>query len=199
MHVMFSLQTAQCLPWWRAQKHMPSSRFSADLFRLFFHQYVCFGFRWGSWRAPMNTWVWREQEEARRCWWVIAHTHIHTNTHIPMHLKFRPYATPVFLKQERAASQHMYTTMTVTDSLALPTSLLLVSIVYVTGTIAGSSQNNSKLSLLLSRCILSLVSNVLSWLCKYGQYNILSINVLYKLTITNNSSSHLQIMCYMKN
>lgn len=29
-----------------------------------------FGFRWGSSRALMNTWVWKEQEEAKRCWWV---------------------------------------------------------------------------------------------------------------------------------
>lgn len=38
-----------------------------------------FGCRWGSWRAPMNTWVWKEQEEARRCWWV--------TTRFPEHLR----------------------------------------------------------------------------------------------------------------
>lgn len=42
-----------------------------------------FGCRWGSWRAPMNTWVWKEQEEARRCWWVTTHFSEHLRCTIP--------------------------------------------------------------------------------------------------------------------
>lgn len=90
-HQFETHQTMRRLPWCLAQTQMLLQCFSSLLFFFLSSRrnltVGVFGFRWGSWRAPMNTWAWREQEEARRCWWVTALSH--TIRHIVSSLNIR--------------------------------------------------------------------------------------------------------------
>lgn len=48
-----------------------------------FNVTVCvFGSRWGSWRVLTNTWVWKEPEEVRICWWVTPNLSEHLKVHL---------------------------------------------------------------------------------------------------------------------